>query len=135
MKAMTSRTPNAQEIESVLLLEAPRRYEHWIKKVADQEEVWSLWQDGGWAMAADDAGREAVPVWHHPTYAELCANGVWDGYQPRMIALDDWLARWIPGMERDKRVVAVFPTPNDKGVVVEPKRLGTDLREELTNYE
>ncbi|HNU53182.1 MAG TPA: DUF2750 domain-containing protein [Verrucomicrobiota bacterium] len=116
-------------------LEASKRYEHWIKKVADQEEVWGLWQEGGWALAGDEAGRGLVPVWPHPRYAALCADGVWAGYRPKAIALDAWLDRWIRGMERDHRLVAVFPTPNDKGVPIEPRRLERDLRNELANYE
>ena len=30
-------TPNQREIQGVLSLGAPERYEHWVKKVADQE--------------------------------------------------------------------------------------------------
>jgi hypothetical protein len=38
-------------------------------------------------------------------------------------------------MEKDTRLVAVFPTPQDKGVAVEPRRFEADLREELSQYE
>lgn len=127
--------PTEKEIEAVLSLEASKRYEHWIKRVADQQEVWSLWQEGGWALAGDDAGRQFVPVWPHSRYATVCAEGVWAGYQPKAIPLDAWLDRWIPGMERDQRLVAVFPTPKDKGVPRDPRELERDLREELSNYE
>src|SRR5215510_1212388 len=106
--------PNEKEIKAVLSLDAPKRYDYWIKKVADQDEVWSLLQDGGWALAGSDDGRQLVPVWPHLKYAALCANGAWAGYEPKAISLETWLNRWIPGMERDNRRVAVFPTPNDK---------------------
>ena len=109
-------TPSENEIKAVLSLEARQRYEHWIKKVADEEEVWSLWQEGGWALAGDDSGRLFVPVWPHSRYAALCAEGVWDAYQPKAVPLDVWLERWTPGMDRDHRLVAVFPTPTDKGI-------------------
>ena len=128
-------TPNENEIQAVLSLEASKRYEHWIKKVADQEEVWSLWHEGGWALAGDDLGRQLVPVWPHSRYAALCAEGAWAGYQPKAITLDAWLDRWIPGIERDQRIVAVFPTPKEKGVPIEPRLLELDLRNELSNYE
>ncbi len=128
-------TPSEKEVQAVLALEASKRYEHWIKKVADQQEVWSLWQEGGWALAGDDAGRQLVPVWPHSRYAALCAEGAWLGYQPKAITLDSWLDRWLPGMERDQRLVAVFPAPNDKEVTIEPRRLEQVLRTELSNYE
>ncbi len=127
--------PTDREMASVLQLDGQKRYLYWIKKVADEEVVWSLWQEGGWALAGDDEGRQLVPVWPHQRYAALCAQDVWAGHAPKPIALDAWIERWIPGMERDGRLVAVFPTPEDRGVAVEPARLGADLREESANYE
>ena len=128
-------TPNEQEIDAVLSLEASKRYQHWLKKVADQEEVWSLWHEGGWALVGDDARNQLVPVWPHSLYAARCAAGAWAGYEPKAIPLEAWLNRWIPGIERDHRRIAVFPTPNDRGVSIEPKRLERDLRSELSHYE
>jgi hypothetical protein len=128
-------TPATKEIESVLLLEGPKRYSHLIKKVADQEEIWSLWKEGTWALAEDDEEHELVPIWPHSKYASLCAIGVWEGYEPKSIALDAWLNRWIPGMGRDERLVAVFPTPKDSGVVTDSSRIERGLRDELAQYE
>lgn len=128
-------TPSTKEIESVEVLEASKRYDYLIKKIADQEKVWSLWQEDGWALAGDNNGREAVPIWPHEQFARLAASGSWVGYQPKVIELDAWLSRWIAGMEKDNRLVAVFPTMNDKGVFVEPAKFAIDLRSELQNYE
>ena len=76
--------PKEEEIVAVLQLDGPARYEYWIKKVADQQEIWSLWQQGGWALAGDDAGRILAPVWPHAKYASLCATGLWKGYVPKL---------------------------------------------------
>jgi hypothetical protein len=38
-------------------------------------------------------------------------------------------------MAKDDRTVAVFPTPQAKGVIVDPPRLEADLSEELAQYE
>jgi hypothetical protein len=80
--------PTVKEIEAVLVLDGPKRYAHWIKKVADQQQVWSLWERGGWALASDDGGRQVVPVWPHSEYAARCAQGEWSGYEAKSIALD-----------------------------------------------
>ncbi|MGV3719696.1 MAG: DUF2750 domain-containing protein [Actinomycetota bacterium] len=48
--------------------------------------------------------------------------------------MDKWMERWLPGMERDGRWVAVFPTPANQGVVVEPSRLAEDLKARLAQY-
>jgi hypothetical protein len=123
------------EIESVILLDGPKRYGYCVKKIADQQQLWGLRQEDGWALAVDDAGHELLPVWPHEKFALLCATGIWAGHQPKAIDLDDWLERWTPGMNKDGRLVAVFPTPQDKGVAVDPRRLEVDLREELSQYE
>ena len=127
-------TPNDREIESVLGLATSDRYMHFVRKVADQQELWSLWSDG-WMLASDDAGRELIPVWPHQKYAAVCATGRWEGSAPKAIELKTWLERWIDGAKRDGRLFAVFPTPESRGAVVEPDRLSADIELELTRYE
>lgn len=125
--------PTPAEIENVSKLGGPDRYRYLVKKVADTEAVWSLWRDG-WALAADDILRTLVPVWPHSTYAARCATGPWSGYETRDIPLRDFIDRWLPGMVRDGRLVAAFPTPEGKGLEVDPLRMRDDLAEELEQY-
>lgn len=126
--------PMEKEIESVVSLPAPKRYEYCVKRIADQEQVWSLWQEG-WALATDDAGHELVPIWPHSLYAIICTTGRWSGYIPKAIDLTEWKEKWTGGMQNDKRLVAVFPTPREKGVVVLPSRFQADLDSECMKYE
>lgn len=126
--------PSRSEIESVRCLDAPTRYEYFVKRIADQQKLWSLWQDDGWALALSDTGRVQIPVWPHDEYCRLCASEQWRGYTPRSIDLDAWIDRWLPGISRDNRTVAVFPVPSGVGVVVEPERLAEDIRTELEKY-
>jgi hypothetical protein len=123
-----------QEFEAVLRLPEARRYSYLIKKAADNELVWSLWTPDGWALSGRDDGSEMVPVWPHERFAEACASGAWDGYQPRSVPLDEWLEHWIAGMLRDKRVVSAFPSPSGKAVAVSPLRMKEDLETELEKY-
>jgi hypothetical protein len=76
-----------------------------------------------------------VPIWPHERFAKACATVAWQNYEPRSIDLDAWIERWIPGMTTDGKAVAVFPTPNERGIVVLPERLLTELSEELEQYE
>lgn len=122
-----------KEMSAVSALGAAERYTYFVKKVADEKRMWSLWKDG-WVLAADDAGHQVVPVWPHQNYAAMCANGEWSGYTAKEIELGAWIERWLPGIERDNRLVAIFPTPDDKGAVVDSKRLAADLEQELENY-
>jgi hypothetical protein len=124
-----------KELESVLSLSGGDRYGYFVKRVADSEEVWSLAADDGWALAGGGERSEAVPVWPHPRYATACAVGQWARYGPRSIPLRDWLDKWTPGMARDGRMVAVFPVPEDRGVVVAPEHLQGDIERELARME
>ena len=124
-----------QEFESVLSLPGAKRYSYFIKKVADWEELWSLRNQDGWVRAGDASGADVVPVWPNQRYAQACVAGEWQDCEPAVIDLEAWMQRWIPGMTKDGRQVAVFPTPEDKGIVVEPSRLGSDLSNECEEYE
>ena len=126
--------PKDKEVDAVIALPGPRRYSYWVKRVADQEVVWGLWGTSGWALAGDDLGNQLVPVWPHPRFAALCVSGLWSAFQPRSIELSVWMTRWIPGMISDGRLVAVFPTPDDRGISVAPERLREDLERELALY-
>jgi hypothetical protein len=122
------------EFASVVELSAPDRYEYSVKRAADRQQLWTLGGADGLALAADDEGHELVPVWPHPRLAEACAQGDWEGMSPRSVELDAWLDRWLPGIERDGRMLAVFPTPTGAGVVVTSDKFRSDLDEELANY-
>lgn len=76
---------------------------------------------------------EVVPVWPHPTFAEAFAIGEWLGYTPKKIDLEEWMTKWIPGMEKDHRMIAVFPAAESQTTT--PAKLKRDLEKELAKYE
>jgi hypothetical protein len=123
-----------KEFEAVLKLEKNRRYEHFLKQVADWGVVWSLGDENGWVMFSDDSGREVAPFWPHPKYAEACATDHFEGNKPQSIKLKDFLLKWLPGLSTDKRLVAVFPRPDGDAAVADPNQLKLDLERELQNY-
>lgn len=129
------RQVNDHQFAAVSASSGPDRYGHLVEHVADAGEVWSLRGPDGWALLADDDGRELVPVWPHPRYAVACAVGTLAGTEPASIPLDRWLEGWTPGIAKDGRLVAVFPTPAGAGVVVPPERLRDDLEAALESVE
>jgi uncharacterized protein DUF2750 len=54
---------NDKEFAAVLALPAPRRYEYFVKKVADRDTMWSLRDRDGWVTTADDDGNLHLPFW------------------------------------------------------------------------
>src|SRR5688500_17655473 len=104
-----------REFSAISSLPAEQRYEHFVKRVADWQAVWGLKGARGWVSAGDTTGRECMPFWPHRRYAEALATGEWADSEPTEIALADFTEKWLPGMERDGLLVAVFPTPTMKG--------------------
>jgi Protein of unknown function (DUF2750) len=125
---------NDEEFESVLALPANRRYDYLVKRAASHGELWGLRGEGGWVVSEDDEGNQHFPVWPHQRFAQALAEGLWEGEKPVSIDIDEWVDAWLPNLERDGMRVAVFQTPDDKGVGVSPERLKTDLEAELEQF-
>lgn len=125
-----------KEYANVVAMPEVERYAYLCAKLGDWREVWSLRNAEGWVLAGDGNGREGVPVWPHPRFAEACAHEAWHDCTPASIALQDWIGKWLPGMERDNRYVAAFMLPGDgnRGIKVEPAKHREHLLEELANY-
>ncbi|MGH9765174.1 MAG: DUF2750 domain-containing protein [Blastocatellia bacterium] len=123
-----------EQIRAILALPGPKRYEHFIKQVADSQQAWGLYKDG-WALAASDDGTPLLPLWPAEEYAALCAVSDWAGYVPSRIPLDELTTELLPGLERDRILPAVFFTPDDRGVIPRIEELLGDLDEELRHYE
>ncbi|QVN17065.1 DUF2750 domain-containing protein [Burkholderia pyrrocinia] len=126
-------TAHPKKIENVLRLDAQSRCEYFVRKVADFEVVWSLF-DKGWATASAGTAT-VVPFWPEEAFAKLCATDEWQGFYPKEIALDEFLGRWLPGMANDHRICAVFATPSDRGTLLPPMDLDKLIRRELEQYE
>src|SRR5690242_1564773 len=113
-----------REFESVSRLPPLERFKHFVKRVADWGEVWCLRGQSGWTVMGDQDGKEYIPIWPHPKYAEACSNGEWEGRKPEPIQLRDWLDKWTPGLTQDQRFLTIFPTATDKGFRSEERRVG-----------
>ena len=126
---------NKAQFDSVLRLPGPGRYKHFIARVADWQQVWTLKQPDGFVTLGDDEGHVCVPLWSHPDFAKALAVEEWATCVPTEIDLEPFQQKWLPGMAAAGYLVAVFPTPDQKGVVVSPGRLEKDLNEDLARIE
>ena len=124
-----------KEFENVLKMNGPERYDYFIRKVADWEEVWGLKAEGGWAMVGDQNSDECIPFWPHPEYARACSKDKWKDYLPEPIQIEAFMHKWLVGMSNDGIKVAVFQLPQNKGVIVSPEKILRNLQSELEQYE
>lgn len=120
-------------VASVLALPGLERYGHFIKVVADWQQVWGLYHDG-WALASSEDGTVVFPMWPAREYAEACANNNWSGYEPRAFDLDELLNDLLPKLERDRMMPGIFFTPQRKGVTPSVSQFRHDLDVELEKY-
>jgi hypothetical protein len=127
------KTPQ-KEIEAVLGLDGPARFDHFVKRVVDEERAWGLW-NGGWALMAASEGEQVFPLWPAREYAEVCRVGDWSVYEPEEIPLQDLLDELLPKLKGSRVQPGVFPTPHGKGVTPTIDELEAALREELERYE
>lgn len=122
-----------KQMEAVLALPGIKRFEHFIKVIADWQEVWGLYQDG-WALAAADDGTTVFPLWPAKEYAQVCAANEWTGYEPRSISLSDFTEVLLPKLKLDGVLPGVFFSPTSKGVTPSVDELKSALEAELQNY-
>ncbi len=123
-----------QKVQAITALPGNERYSHFVKVAADLRSVWGLYQDG-WALMLDEGQVSHFPIWPAEPYAAQCASSEWLEYQPREIDLDDLFDALIPKLKESGTRIAVFPTPEEKGVSPELDLLEIDLRRELARME
>ncbi|MBS0186405.1 MAG: DUF2750 domain-containing protein [Proteobacteria bacterium] len=127
-------TINNKEIEAVIKLSPAKRYEYFLKRVADRAFIWGLY-DNGWVSAADNAGNFFFPIWPAKEYAELCIENYWKAAFPKNIEIHEFLDDYLDEMKKTKIFIAVFYTPNDKGIILDSEQLKKDLLRELDRIE
>ena len=123
---------NQHEFQAVISQPASVRYEYFIKKVVDYEELWGLYNDG-WATAQDDMGNILIPFYSNEKFAEAFAKNEWEGCRPKKIELGDFLEKWLPGMKSDAVKPSIFPTDTDSAVI-DVDTLRENLERELEKY-
>ena len=126
---------NPAQFAQVSSLPAEQRYRHFLGKVADYEELWTLKGEDGFVLFASKDGAQCIPVWPHPEYASSHETDDWIGSTPEKITLDEFRKRWIPGIKKDERMIVVFPTHEAGGVVIDPVDIEADLADEVAQYE
>lgn len=124
---------SSEEIKSGINLQESLRYQHFLKKVADWEQVWELFENG-WAMAETSSKELVFPLWPAQEYATLCVADYWGKYIPKSFSGDDLLRERLPNLHKDGITAGVFYTPKDEGVVVDAMKLANDLKVELEKY-
>lgn len=129
-------SPKKQEIQNVLLLNPHQRYDYFIGKVADWEQVWTLGNHEGLVTAQDDSPCLFLPLWVAKEYAELCLTDEWVGCFPLPMTLEHLMTEILPDMASANIKTAIMMLPNGKGTpIFDAQSVLDDLQEECQQYE
>lgn len=70
---------NEKQFEAVLALDSSKRFEHFIGKVADWQQMWSVKSDEGWLVPLAPENFEYFPLWPHFEYAQKLLMRIFQG--------------------------------------------------------
>lgn len=126
---------NLKEIESVVSLEPFKRYQYFIKKVADNELMYTL-EDKNNNIATSKIGENILlPLWTAIEFAELCKVNGWDDYIIKPITLKYFENEFIDFISNESYLLNIFPVYDKSGFVVKLEEFTRDLSYELKKYD
>ena len=111
------------ERNAALQLNADYRFDHFISKLVEHEELFVLTDEHGVMMLTTEE-EDCIRCGRIPTTPRPGPKVEWPSAKPQSITLKVWLERWVDGMEQDELCVAVFPTPDQEGIVLDPADAG-----------
>ncbi|AZQ09524.1 DUF2750 domain-containing protein [Shewanella khirikhana] len=114
-------------LAQITTLNPDARYDYLVEQVKANQEIWTLQDADGCVMLTTEED-DCIPMWPTEEAAALWAVDEWKDCEPLAIPLNEWLERWVTGMEDDELLVAVFPVQDDLGVVVPPWELENRLK-------
>ena len=126
---------NNKQFEAVLALDTFERYNYFVNKVSDWEQLWGVKSDEGWLVPVAPEDFEYFPLWPHPEYAQTITDINFPGHKAVEISTKVLLEHWLPLFEQDKVKVAVFPNKEWTFWCIEPNDLKEELLNEMAQYE
>ena len=122
-----SESPSNSQLDAINRMPAEQRYDYFINKVIELEQVWGLSSADGWVILPDEED-EIFPVWPHAELAAQWGTGEFADCEPKAIALQDWLDKWLPGMEEDGLLAATCPDREGDAIIVSAEEMLENLQ-------
>jgi hypothetical protein len=108
-------------------------HKRFVKRVAESSEVWGLESPKGWVVTESNEsdGTEIMPFWSDKAYAARAAKEEWASFSPSMINLDEFIDRWLKGMNDEGVLVGTNWDTHLCGLEIEPAQLAQEILDEL----
>ena len=126
-----------QEFEAITKLAPEKRYDYFIKRICDWEQVWTLYDDDCIILNEDKKGDLFILLFPFEPFAsdyaiktEGMQNAVCKSY-----SIEDFFGPFLEKLLSNNITKAlVFPIPNGFGLNVPIKTIKENVNEELENY-
>lgn len=125
---------NIKEIESVSNLEPYKRYQYFIKKIADFEELWTIIDENGDYALSDIDDKVLISFWSAKEYIASNLSEGWKNCKAKKLTLDDLEDEIFDLIASENLLINVFPINGKSGFVVDLDEFARDLSDELKNY-
>jgi len=124
-----------KELQNVFNLDAKERYEHFIGKTCDWEEVWLLSDSKQCVLKVAFEGVEYIPVWPHPDYAVAFAKNSYSEYRPAHFDIYSFVDSFLKEFVGLNIKIGVLPNLETTVWLMTPEDLQEDISDELGQYE
>lgn len=117
-----------EQLKNVFSLGSQERYEHFIIKACDWEEVWLLKDSDDVFLTLNATDNiEYLPVWPHSKFALAFSEGVYSSYTPYKVSINSFIESLLPDVSAENIQVGVLPNMETTVWIIS----ANDLREEI----
>lgn len=126
-----------QELEAVTALSPEKRYNYFVKRICDWEQVWTLYEDDCIVLNEAKNGKLYILLFPFKDFAEHYATNTrgMKGVSYKSFEINEFLETIIKKLQANNVSNAlVFPVANGYGLNVSMTDMVKDFQSELENY-
>ncbi|MBF1488170.1 MAG: DUF2750 domain-containing protein [Prevotella pallens] len=126
-----------QELEAVIALSPEKRYNYFVKRICDWEQVWTLYEDDYIVLNEAKNGKLYILLFPFKDFAEHYATNTrgMKGVSYKSFEINEFLETIIKKLQANNVSNAlVFPVANGYGLNVSMTDMVKDIQSELENY-
>lgn len=102
------------------------RYEYFIQKIIENNEVIALYNEG-WAVQGDNHNHFYFPLWSDEIFAAEFATDNWSKYKATKISLNQFIEEYIPKYVEKEIKFSIFPTFTHRSMIIEGMLLKKEI--------
>ena len=116
-----------ENLLKIMQLNVEKRYQYLLQEIAKHNAIWILVDDDGCVMLRSD-DEDCVPIWPSREFAEYWATLDWSNCKALEVSVNDWKKKWTDGLIADDIQIAIFPNPDEAGLVIFPDEFEQDVK-------